>query len=77
VPPFLGATLRASGTWSLNSAGIQRATEQAQAERAANPTNAAPNSGGGIPGAPPMRPAPGPAPAPGSTPARPSAQGAH
>ncbi|HKV71675.1 MAG TPA: peptidylprolyl isomerase [Gemmatimonadales bacterium] len=76
VPPFLGATLRAAGNWSLNSAGIQRATEQAQAERAANPTNSAPPTGGGIPGQPPMRPAPGPAPVPGSTPARPPARGA-
>jgi hypothetical protein len=77
VPPFLAATLRASGTWSLNSAGIQRATEQAQADRASyGPANGGAAPGGGIPGQPPMRPAPGPAPAPGSTP-RPPAQGAH
>lgn len=77
VPPFLAATLRASGSWSLNSAGIQSATEQAQADRASYGPANAPNTGGGIPGQPPMRPAPGPAPAPGSTPAKPPAQGAH
>jgi hypothetical protein len=76
VPPFLAATLRASGSWSLNSAGIVRATEQAQSDRASyGPANGAPTPGGAIPGQPPMRPAPGPAPAPGSTPAKP--QGAH
>jgi hypothetical protein len=76
VPPFLAATLRASGTWSLNSAGIARATEQAQSDRASyGPANGAPTPGGAIPGQPPMRPAPGPAPAPGAIPAKP--QGAH
>lgn len=79
VPPFLASALRASGTWSLNSAGIQRATEQAQADRASN--GAANQGGPGMPGgagAPPMRPAPGPAPVPGgATPPKPPAQGAH
>lgn len=73
VPPFLATVLRASAPWSLNSAGIQRATEQAQAERVANGgSSAGPGTGGQT-----LRPAPGPAPVPGSTPAKPPAQGAH
>jgi hypothetical protein len=73
VPPFLATVLRASASWSLNSAGIQRATEQAQAARVANGGGL---SGPGTGGQPSLRPAPGPAPVPGST-AKPPAPGAH
>lgn len=74
VPPFLATVLRASAPWSLNSAGIQRATEQAQANRVAAGGS---SSGPGTGGQPSLRPAPGPAPVPGATPAKPPAQGAH
>jgi hypothetical protein len=63
VPPFLAAALRTSGTWSVNAAGVQRASEQAQAQRAA--IGGGP-SGPGTGGQPPLRPAPGPAPVPGA-----------
>jgi hypothetical protein len=76
VPPFLAAALRTSGAWSVNAAGVQRAAEQAQAERTA--TGGGP-SGPGTGGQPPLRPAPGPAPVPGAAPpagtARPQPQG--
>jgi hypothetical protein len=55
IPPFLGATLRARGAWSLDQAGIRRALEQAKEMRAGS-DSLTPQ------GAPRMRPAPGPAP---------------
>jgi len=55
IPPFLGATLRARGTWSVDQAGIRRALEQAKELRAGSDSLTAQ-------GAPRMRPAPGPAP---------------
>lgn len=74
VPPFLASVLRASAPWSLNAAGIQRATEQAQTDRVAAGGG---SSGPGTGGQPPLRPAPGPAPVPQSTPVKPPARGAH
>ena len=55
IPPFLGATLRARGTWRVDQAGIRRALEQAKELRAGSDSLTAQ-------GAPRMRPAPGPAP---------------
>jgi len=63
VPPFLASTLRAAGRWDVDPAGVQRATEQAQSDRAA--MGGGP-SGPGTGGQPLLRPAPGPAPAPGA-----------
>jgi len=75
VPPFLATALRAAGPWSVNAAGVQRASEQAQAQRVANGGGAA---GPGTGGQSPLRPAPGPAPVPGAPPtgaARPQPHG--
>jgi PPIC-type PPIASE domain len=76
VPPFLASALRTSGDWSVNAAGVQRAAEQAQAQRTA--IGGGP-SGPGTGGQPPLRPAPGPAPVPGAAPptgtARPQPRG--
>lgn len=65
VPPFLAAALRSKGDWSVNAAGVQRASEQAQADRDA--MGGGP-SGPGTGGQPLMKPAPGPAPTPGGAP---------
>jgi peptidyl-prolyl cis-trans isomerase D len=54
IPPFLGETLRARGTWSVDQAGVRRALERATEMRAADSLNA--------PTGPRMTPAPGPAP---------------
>ena len=62
VPPFLAMALRSGGDWNVSPAGVQRATEQAQANRVAAGGG---SSGPGTGGQPPMRPAPGPAPVPG------------
>jgi hypothetical protein len=58
MPPYFADALRAKASWSIDPAGIQRAVDQATAERNA----LGPPAPGGVPGAP-MRPAPGPAPA--------------
>ena len=63
VPPFLASVLRENGRWHVDPAGVQRATEQAQADRTA--MGGGP-SGPGTGGQPLLRPAPGPAPAPGA-----------
>ena len=55
VPAFLGETLRARASWSVDEAGVRRAVERAQQIRA-DSTRA------GAGAAPRMTPAPGPAP---------------
>ncbi|HEY6808003.1 MAG TPA: peptidylprolyl isomerase [Gemmatimonadales bacterium] len=57
MPPYFADALRAKADWSINPAGIQRAVDQAAAERNAE----GPPAPAGVPGTP-MRPAPGPAP---------------
>ena len=64
IPPFLGDLLRAGAPWSVNQAGIVRASEQARELRAQS------DSLRGVPRpnnelAPGVRRAPGPAPVPG------------
>jgi hypothetical protein len=60
VPPFLGETLRARGSWNVDDAGVRRAVERAQQTRA--DSTRAGGAGAGAAGAPRMTPAPGPAP---------------
>ena len=55
IPPFLGETLRARASWSVDQAGVRRALEKAKQIRAAADSQVAP-------GVPRMTPAPGPAP---------------
>ncbi|HYT82085.1 MAG TPA: peptidylprolyl isomerase [Gemmatimonadales bacterium] len=55
IPPFLGETLRARATWSVDQAGIRRALERAKELRTGGDSLSAQ-------AAPRMRPAPGPAP---------------
>jgi peptidyl-prolyl cis-trans isomerase D len=55
IPPFLGETLRARNTWSVDQAGVRRALERAKEIRATADS-------GGAGGVPRMTPAPGPAP---------------
>jgi len=55
IPPFLGETLRARNSWSVDQAGVRRALERAKEIRAT-----ADSAGAGA--APRMTPAPGPAP---------------
>lgn len=57
MPPYFADALRAKASWSIDPAGIQRAVDQATAERNA----AGAPAPSGVPGTP-MRPAPGPAP---------------
>jgi hypothetical protein len=67
VPPFLASALRQGQPWSLNEAGIARATESAQAIRAADTTarSGAPSTGlKRAPGPPPAGPESGGRPAP-------------
>ena len=64
VPPFLASALRSDADWRVNPAGVQRASEQAIAQR--GPEKRAPGRAGRRRG-PAMRPAPGPAPTPGDT----------
>jgi peptidyl-prolyl cis-trans isomerase D len=74
VPPFLASSLRSSGDWHLNTAGIERATQKAQEIRTA--MGGGP-SGPGTGGQPLVRPAPGPAPTPGGGADTAKPQGAH
>ncbi|HEX9703952.1 MAG TPA: peptidylprolyl isomerase [Gemmatimonadales bacterium] len=62
VPPFLAASLRDRGNWSVSQAGIAQATSRAQALRAAADSLAPPTP---QQQAPQLTPAPGPAPIPG------------
>jgi peptidyl-prolyl cis-trans isomerase D len=55
IPPFLGETLRARGSWSVDQAGVRRALERAKEIRATADSLTGQ-------GAPRMTPAPGPAP---------------
>lgn len=55
IPPFLGETLRARNTWSVDQAGVRRALERAKEIRATADS-------AGASGVPRMTPAPGPAP---------------
>ncbi|PYO98767.1 MAG: hypothetical protein DMD60_03370 [Gemmatimonadetes bacterium] len=66
VPPFLASALRQGQPWSLNEAGIARATESAQAIRAADTTaRGAPSTGlKRAPGPPPTDPESGGRPVP-------------
>jgi PPIC-type PPIASE domain len=66
VPPFLASALRQGQPWSLNEAGIARATESAQAIRVADTTvRGAPATGlKRAPGPPPVAPESGGRPAP-------------
>jgi len=70
IPPFLGDVLRAGAPWSVNEAGLVRASERARELRAQS------DSLRGVPRpnnepAPGVRPAPGPAPVPGRPPRTP------
>jgi len=60
LPSALGALLRDQSSYRVYDAGLNRAVELAQAERAKTDTNKAKNG--------PMQPAPGPPPIPGMTP---------
>jgi hypothetical protein len=61
LPPFLGETLRARATWTVDQAGVRRALERAKELRGAADSLQAPGSGGAGPGGG-MRMPPAPAP---------------
>ncbi|OLC07671.1 MAG: hypothetical protein AUH42_03165 [Gemmatimonadetes bacterium 13_1_40CM_70_11] len=67
IPPFLGDVLRAGAPWSVNQAGLVRASERARELRAQSDSLRGAPQPNNEP-APRVRPAPGPAPVPGRPP---------
>lgn len=61
VPTFLGETLRSRANWNVDDAGVRRAVERAQQNRA-DSARAGTGGGAGAGAGPRMTPAPGPAP---------------